>query len=823
MARHELKKSIGPEPIDQVGDQYLRIPSGYEVVVDQAPPEEPSPRNDYLRQIWQRRWLVLLVLLACLAASYLLAGQVTPIYTATARIRLGLKTPNIMPFPDAGDRSPKTNENPVITQMYILQSRTIARQVVGELNFIPRASRGAQWRIGIATLLEKMVGQGKLPQFIKARLAGDGNAKPILATEEDRMQLRVDAFLAGFSVRPIPDTQIFEASYSSPDSDFSARALNALCDAYIKYDYQSKSDAYREAQRWLQVKLAEVKGKVTQSEESLYKFTGIDGGDYLMLSSNAQEYFKQLEELRVKIGAVEDEYNKRTAEMMKLKAAGFPDATGQGSGNAIVDQLRTQLANAEVEYDKINVNLGPLANESKSAAAAKERLSLRLSEEQQRLQKNARYDSEQSKNQLTQLKKAYDSRQKHIIDLQQRLAQYNILQRDVDMNRDMVNNLQQKVKEVSVAASVQPADVMILQRAERPLNPLAKEKNNIMLLGLFLGLSLSVGTALFLEHLDVTIKSGEDVWRLCQLPTLGFIPRCADLPAADRREMQLPLITQELPYSGIAESFRSLRTSVQYAFGRQAPKILLVSSLLPSEGKTMVGVNLAISFAQKGHKVLLIDADMKKPTLHKIFGLREDKGLSELLAVMRADIVSESRLDEHIFPTRVTNLSVIPSGSLVSNPTDLLDSQMMHQLLDYLSGIYEHIIIDSAPLLDLADSSVLAPHMDGVVLVVRPGITPRQAFLEVNKQLTAIGGQILGVVLNNPKRKMDPRQGRPDYHGYGRPPCRGGFHNGRRGESEIDENGVLESHRPYPALAPMVPARVAQTKVKQDPMTTADR
>ena len=708
--------------------------------MDQPPPEEETTMRDHVRQIWRRRGLVLFVLVACLAASYLVARQVTPVYTATARIRLGLKTPEIMPFQDSAERSSKIYENPVITQMNIFQNRTIARQVVEELNFVPRPSRWTQLQNRIAALLQKTLGQDQQLHLIEPNSDAAENARPVLAAEEGPMQLRVNAFLEGLTVRPIPETQIFEANYSSPDSDFSARALNALCDAYIKYEYQSKTDAYREAQRWLQSKLDELKSRVTQSEEALYKFTGADGGDYLMLSSNAQEYYKQLEELRVKINTLEDECNGRKTELTKLEAAGFPDGTGQAGGNPIIDQLRAQLASAEVEYDKINVNLGPQTTESKSAAAARDRLSQRLSEERQRLLTNARYDLEQSKDHLAQLKKAYDDKQKHIIELQQRLSQYNILQRDVDMNRDMYNNLQQKVKEVSVAASVQPANVMILQRAERPLSPSARTKYNIMLLGLLLGLGLSLGTVLFLEHLDVTIKDGEDVWRMCRIPTLGFIPRCANLPSAVRKKIQLPLITQELPYSGIAESFRSLRTSIQYACGSRAPRVLLVSSPLPEEGKTMVAVNLAISFAQKGQGVLLIDADLKRPALHRIFGLTEAKGLTDLLEDMKTKPVGEGQLAEHIFRTQVANLSVIASGSPVSNPTDLLDSRMMHLMLDSLSEAYEHIIIDSVPLLDFADSNVLAPHVDGVVLVARawqdatPGVSRSEQTIDCHRR-----------------------------------------------------------------------------------------
>ena len=249
------------------------------------------------------------------------------------------------------------------------------------------------------------------------------------------------------------------------------------------------------------------------------------------------------------------------------------------------------------------------------------------------------------------------------------------------------------------------------------------ERGRMLLLGLFLGLGLSVGIALLLDTMDTTIKKSGDVRRISGLNTLGVIPKWAQLTADRRGTKQSALVTHALRNGDNAESFRALRAVLQYSFGSDAPQTLLVASALSGEGKTTIAVNLAAAFAQQGGKVLIIDADLKNPTLQKIFGLENDRGLTDLLVENQQERAGEDfRINQvPIYPSGVPNLDVLLGGSWVSDATDLLDSNAMRDLLTSLAENYSHIILDSAPVLESADTSIMAPHVDGIVLVARSG------------------------------------------------------------------------------------------------------
>ena len=290
-------------------------------------------------------------------------------------------------------------------------------------------------------------------------------------------------------------------------------------------------------------------------------------------------------------------------------------------------------------------------------------------------------------------------------------------------------------------------------------------RGRILLLGLLLGFGLSVGTALLLDSMDTTIKKSEDVRRLSGLNTLGVIPKWTQLMGAQRETKQSVPLIHDIRLRVNTESFRALRAALQQFFGSDVPRTLLVASALPGEGKTTIAVNLAVSIAQKGGKVLLIDADLKKPSLQKIFGVNNEMGLTDLLAIKHPDRAAGNYGINHkpIYPTGVPNLDVIPSGSWVSDATDLLDSNAIRNLLTALAENYSHIILDSAPVLESADTSIMAPHVDGIVLVARAGATPPQAFLYLSKHLAAVGGRILGVVMNQSNDGLNRFRGKKYY------------------------------------------------------------
>lgn len=699
-------------------------PAGYEAVMDDPErADEPGSFIDAAR-LWRRRRLIAAILVPCIAATVFLAARAEPSFIATARMRLGVQTPKIAPFQPTEERADIRTENMVQTQINIFQNRTIASRVVEQLGYNPPEPRASAIKAKI------LAGFGMKPGAPKA------------FGEAARRERAVDSFLAGLTVVPIADTQIFEARYSSSDSDFGARALNALCDAYLKNDFQTKSASYSEARRWIQEKMNEVKTGLARSEDALYKFAGADGSQFMTLSDGGLQYLKEIDEMRIKIAAIEDEYARRKADSDRLAAGGLPeDAAGSAGAASLAMQLRGQLANAETELEKVAQTLGPLDSNYKNAAAARDRIAAQFGQEKNRLLKVADLQFKQTENQLARLRKDYDERQRRVIGLQQRLSGYNTLKREVDLNRETYNNLRQKWQEIGIGQSIQPADAVILQRAEPPLNPIYRARNHILLYGLLIGLCLGFGGAMLADRLDTTLKSSEEIWRLSRIETLGHVAR---IPCG--RMVHAGLLMREKPDSPAAAGIRSLRAAVELICDN--PKTLLVTSAIAGEGKTTIAANIAISLAQKGRSVLLIDADLQRGNLRRMFELSSETGLCELLACGRTCI------EEFVSSTNVPRLCVIPTGAPVSNAVDLLDADAMRQVLESASDRFDHIVIDSISPRGLADAGAIAANVDAVVIVAQPEKTPRREFLELSRLLGVVGARVAGVALN--KSRVEP-------------------------------------------------------------------
>lgn len=704
---------------------------------------EEAGLGEYAARLWRRRWLIAAILLPAIAVSAFLASRAEPTYTAVARLRLGVQAPRVEPFAPAEERAEPRHENMVQTQINIFQNRTIARRVVEDLNYKPEPSPGE-----------------RLKRKVKTMLGGARITPADVVGTDARREGAIDSFLAGLTVVPVGDTQIFEARYSSTDPAFSAKALNALCDAYLKHDFETKAAAYAEAQRWLQGKLNEVKSSLARSEDALYRYAGADGSQFMTLSDGGLQYMKELDELRLKISALEDEQAGVRADRDRLAAGGLPDDAAGAGGISLASQLRAQLAAADVELEKARQTLGPLDSTYKNAAAARERLAGQFGQEKKRLLDGANLRLAQVTGQLAGLRGIFDERQRRVIALQQRLSGYNTLKREVDLNREIYNNLLQKWQEVSIGQSIQPADAVIMQKAERPLAPIHRDRNNILLYGCLLGLALSIGAAWAADRLDTTLKSSEEIWRLTGLETLGHIAPCP----ADGRKIHPGLAVYERPASDVARSFRALRASIEFLSGRRAPGRILVTSAVAGEGKTTVALNLATSFAQKGRSVLLIDAGLQSGALHGIFDLKQDHGLAELLASGRSDPAS---IEEFVTATRVPRLHVIPSGAPVAHAADLLDTGGMGQVLESLDGRFDHIVIDAESFGSLAEAGAMAPHVDAVLVVARPGRTRRADFMRLIRMLAVTGARVLGVVLNNSRSDLDLIHFRQDGHGIG--------------------------------------------------------
>jgi capsular exopolysaccharide synthesis family protein len=340
----------------------------------------------------------------------------------------------------------------------------------------------------------------------------------------------------------------------------------------------------------------------------------------------------------------------------------------------------------------------------------------------------------------------------------EKLVQYNILTRDAESNKQLYDGLSQKLKEAGISAGLHPSNIRVIDPAMVPSVPSRPNRARNILMAFLVGLVGGLGLAFLREYMDNTVKTPDDIERLAKLPSLAVVPsfgaldggkrsrmsRLLNSASANGKDMNVELVSYSMPQSQVSEAFRSLRTSLLLSQAEHPPQVILVTSALPREGKTTAAVNLAVTLAQLGDRTLLIDADLRKPGVTRALSLPEGKyaGLSSYLAgVSSMDLVT---VPHPVIP----NLCVVPTGPIPPNPADLLSSARMHQGINDLRSEYKFIVVDSPPVMAATDAVILSVLVDGVLLVVRSGETPKEAFTRTRDLLTGVKCRMLGVLLN---------------------------------------------------------------------------
>jgi len=352
------------------------------------------------------------------------------------------------------------------------------------------------------------------------------------------------------------------------------------------------------------------------------------------------------------------------------------------------------------------------------------------------------------------LKAALAKQKKDSLELNQKAIEYGVLRREAESARYMYELLIKRFKETSLTEDMKTGNIRIIDRAEVPKDPVKPKKKLNVFLAIILGLFTGIGLAFFFEYLDNTIKIPEDVKQHLKIPYLGLTPLFSTENKWNLRDDTSPeLVTFNYPRSTASESYRGIRTNILFSSAESAPQVILITSAGPQEGKTITTVNLAVTMAQADSKVIILDCDMRRPQIHKLFGIAKDHGVSNLL-------VGTSDAGGAIIHTRIPNLDVIPCGSIPPNPSELLGSTRMATLLDALRKDYAHILIDSPPSTAVTDAVVLSKSVDGVILVISAGHTAREIVKNGVAQFGAVGAHILGAVLNG----VD--MGRDGYHYY---------------------------------------------------------
>lgn len=754
---------------------------------------------DYWRAIRKRLWLVagITVLVTTLTAIYM--ARKPNIYLANATIQVDLEQTN----PDlvTPDRQrPFSNPDPSYfnTQLQLLGSDTILRRVIKEHSLDTNKSFQALKNEGSTSALRGMLRTLGLASDPSKTADGAAPGSESLSSglvsadeiaEAIRLAPYVEIIRRNLTVDPVresratvKDTRLIDVAFRSTDPELAAFVVNGIGETFANANQEQRSGTSRKTSDFLQKRISDLQADIRSDEIKLVELERSEG--ILKTPGDQTIVLERLAGLNKDLLTAENDRKTAEAEFFSVKNS--------------PERLRS-LAEAESARfitERENFLVG-FRNDTQKTIAGLNANRARLLQEYQESAPEIKEIDTQIASLETSLQKATDKANKDIQEFRERTAktlidvletrfsrakekedkiraafnvQFNeaqgqnagavmlkLLQQNIETNKGFLDNLRKQQSSNDVASQGTDNNIRVATFAIPPETPVSPRRLTTVIAALFLSTIFGMGLALFLEYLDDTIKTTEEIESYLQLPALAAIPTIDSIPkrrlllvgGAEKPEDDEPLNSELLIHadsrSSLAEAYRQLRTSILLSTAGHAPKSLLVTSSLPSEGKTTTATNTAISLAQTGANVLIIDADMRRPRLHSVFNIPNGEGLSTILS----SELTESELLKVIRRDEGTKLSLLTSGPIPPNPAELIGSQQMADLLKSLQRHYTHVVVDSPPITSFTDGVLIASMVDGVILVVHSGKSSRQVVRRARQLLGDVGARIFGVVLNN--------------------------------------------------------------------------
>jgi len=725
----------------------------------------------YLREYWdiivRRRWTLLATFLVVVVSAAIGTLKQRPVYRAKAIVQIDKESTGVLSFKDLFGLEGSEDELYLETAYKNLSSRTLARRVIDKLQL------------------------DKNPEF-----AGGGETTPAKAGSKDlndqiwvdrRMQRVLDGFLGSLTINPVRRSRWVEIMFDSYDPVLCARVVNALAANYVQLNLEAKWDATYKASDMISQQLIGLKVKLEKSEEELQRYA--KQSSILLIDEKQSITSQKLKQLQEELTRAEADLFQKEAVYNRVKSGDLGAVPG-----VLEDKLYLELSSRLMDLRRQHAELSakftpeyPRVEQVKTqmdeleGAMERQRLAVarRLADEHKSAQDRAKL-----------LREAVVAQTREFNDIGEKSIQYNILKREVDTNRQLYEGLLQRLKEAGISAGMKASNIRVVDQGEVPLGPIRPRIMMNMALAMMVGLGLGLSMAFLQEFLDDSLKTPDDVRRQIGLPTLGVIPSTVFKGAvgygygysygygygygygalqrqkqgggdggASEKEAVARLIS---PYMNTAQSeaYRSLRTAILLSTPGKPPRVIVLTSAQPTEGKTKTAVNLSITLAQLGSRVLLVDSDMRRPRIATVLKLSASStGLSTYL-------VGQSCFEESIVESQVPNLFVLPCGPIPPNPAELVASGMMKQLLAEAVAKFDYVILDSPPVLHVTDGRVLAAQADAVMLVVWGGVTSRTLVIQARDLLGQVNANVIGVVLNNVDLSASMYYGRYRYYRY---------------------------------------------------------
>jgi succinoglycan biosynthesis transport protein ExoP len=730
-------------------------------------PEPPVARS-YLEVLRKYKWLLITTSLVGAIIAAISAFRAIPIYRASAKLLIERAAPQVVKVPEVLPSEAAETSDYYPTQYGILKSLSLAREVVTKLalqqhpEFVGTPGEKSFDLLGLIRgslrrVLERIGVAPAARQHVAVTSTADAQERQVAAVAA--------AFLGRLQVEPVPKSRLVIISFEGRNPVLIVQIVNSLAEAYRNRTIELRFNAAQTATQWLRDKVGEERQKIEQAERALQAFREQEN----ILSPQGSE-----EILVKKVAALNDMYVQTRVKRLEMesqtqmlqriaKDPKMAEAFPLVMQNQFIQTLKANYATLELARSELSDRYGfqhPFLQRKESQLNA---LKGDVNRGVEQIRQSIEMQAQLARAMEEYVQKLINETKQEIFAFHQKAIQYGVLQREVQAQNEIYNLLVQRMNETGVTEQLRFGNTSLIDPAEVPTIPVKPTKTRDIIRGLLFGLGVGLSIAFGLNALNTTIRTPDDLEQALGLPFLGAIMRF-QIPKRERGRGEL--IVQARSHSMEAEAFRNVRTSIMHARAELPSRALLLTSVTPTEGKTVVVANLAVALAQAGRKVLLVDTDMRKPRLGKLFhlynerpglaskerkGFRAQRGIGavydekpSLVQVLRGD----ASLDEAARPTKVERLSLLPCRTTPAYPSELLESEQLTALIASAKERYDFVLFDSPPLMAVTDAAVLASQVDGVVLVIKGEAIPRELLCQAMAMLADVQATVVGGVLN---------------------------------------------------------------------------
>jgi polysaccharide biosynthesis transport protein len=716
------------------------------------PEEDETEINllEYWHILLKRKWIIAAFAGAAVFFTGIYVFKATPLYKATSIMMIEEESSRLLSIEDEfGYR--RNYRDPIFfnTQVKLIGSKSLMERVARKLDLLHH------------------------PLFMEESDNGNNNSEKI---EPENPYIPLAKGLSeGIEVAPVRDTKLVEVSYTSPEPQFSAQLVNTLSQEFVDFYIEKRYQTTQQASDFLEVQISDLRKRLSEREAELQKYSREKDLYFLNeRESAAVSEFADINQAytRARIDRINAQAKYEELKNIKL------DSLPQFSDNQVLQELRTEYVQIKNEYEEKSEIFKPDYPDLVRLRARLDSMRNELQGEIAGAKEESETEYKTALNKENSLRRLLEQQKTDVAQMNSDAIMYNNLRIETENMQTLLGSLEQRQKETLVSArlgELKTSNVSIIDEAEVPTSTVFPKKKRSLILALFIGLFGGAGLAFALEYLDNTVKNPEEAEKLTGLPSLGMVPflhpsgmkkikrpgyayrdSYMDEEGAGKKDKSsqikdIALVNHLYPNFTISEDYRTIRTSIMLSSAGSPPKSIAFTSALPQDGKSVTVANMAVSFAQLNEKVLVVDADMRKPQQHKIFQAKAGPGLSSYLT-------GKSGLNDCIHSTNVEGISLIPCGPVPPNPTELLNSKPMRQLMEDARNQFDMVLVDLLPVLAVVDPVVVCDLTEATILVVYPGKTKENAFASAVEELRKGKIKIIGTVFNGMRLDKD------DYH-----------------------------------------------------------